>query len=130
VISAGARAGLVLIAAIALVSVAAPAFAPHDPGRQFPDMSYAPPMLPHLFDAQVGLERPFVYPVRLVDRLQHTFTEDRTARVPLVWFHDGAIVTTNRIAAVETAATIWLRVSDEQNRAIEMNSAPTSSTPM
>jgi peptide/nickel transport system permease protein len=95
VISAGARAGFVLIAAIALVSLAAPAFAPHDPGRQFPDMSYAPPMLPHLFDAQGGLQRPFVYPVRLVDRLQHTFTEDRTARVPLVWFHDGSIVTTN-----------------------------------
>jgi peptide/nickel transport system permease protein len=83
------------MAVIALVALAAPAFAPHDPGRQFADMSYAPPMRPHLLDGSGDLHPPFVYPLRLADRLQHTFVEDRTTRVPLVWFKHGALVTTD-----------------------------------
>jgi peptide/nickel transport system permease protein len=93
--SASARVGYLLIAVIAVVSLAAPAFAPHDPGRQFRDMSYAPPMRPHVFDDQGRPHRPFVYAVRLVDRLQHTFAEDRTARVTLRWFQQGAVVGTD-----------------------------------
>jgi peptide/nickel transport system permease protein len=91
---AAARAGYGLIAAIALVALGAPAVAPHDPGRQFPDMSYAPPMRPHLIDDNGGLHLPFVYPLRLEDRLQHTFVEDRATRVPLVWFDHGVLATT------------------------------------
>jgi peptide/nickel transport system permease protein len=93
--SASARVGYLLIAVIVVVSLAAPAFAPHDPGRQFRDMSYAPPMRPHVFDDQGRPHRPFVYAVRLVDRLQHTFAEDRTARVTLRWFQQGAVVGTD-----------------------------------
>jgi peptide/nickel transport system permease protein len=93
--SRGVRAGMVLLAAIALVTAAASAIAPHDPGRQFPDLSYAPPMRPHLFDDQGRLHRPFIYPLRLVDRLEHRFEEDRTVRVPLVWFSSGSLVTTD-----------------------------------
>jgi peptide/nickel transport system permease protein len=95
VISRGVRAGMVLLAAIALVTAAASAIAPHDPGRQFPDLSYAPPMRPHVFDDQGRLHRPFIYPLRLVDRLEHSFAEDRAVRVPLVWFASGSLVTTD-----------------------------------
>ncbi len=43
--------------------------------------------------------------------------------------HHGTMVMTNSTAAVATAATIWLRVSDEQNSPMEMNSAPTRIIP-
>jgi peptide/nickel transport system permease protein len=92
--SRGVRAGLVLLAAIALVTAAASAIAPHDPGRQFPDLSYAPPMRPHVFDDQGRLHPPFIYPLRLADRLEHRFVEDRAVRVPLVWLTSGSLVTT------------------------------------
>jgi peptide/nickel transport system permease protein len=93
--SRAARAGMVLLAAIAVVTAAASAIAPHDPGRQFPDLSYAPPMRPHVFDDEGRLHRPFIYPLRLADRLEHRFAEDRAVRVPLVWFTSGSLVTTD-----------------------------------
>ena len=98
--SRGVRAGMVLLAAIAVVTALASAIAPHDPGRQFPDLSYAPPMRPHVFD-QGRLHRPFIYPLRLADRLEHRFVEDRASRVPLVWFTSGSLVATG-------ASTPWL----------------------
>lgn len=95
------RAGITLLVSIAFLTAAASAIAPYDPGRQFPDMSYAPPMRPHLFDDEGGIHAPFVYPLRLIDRLQHTFAEDRTVRVPLRWFDSGSLVRTD-------AATPWM----------------------
>src|SRR5579863_3257481 len=43
--------------------------------------------------------------------------------------HHGAMVNKNSSAPADTAATTWLRVSDEQNNPIEINSAPTSTIP-
>jgi peptide/nickel transport system permease protein len=99
--SRGVRAGMVLLAAIAIVTAAASSIAPHDPGRQFPDLSYAPPMRPHVLDGEGRLHPPFIYPLRLADRLEHRFVEDRSVRVPLVWFTSGSLVTT-------TGTTPWL----------------------
>ncbi len=87
------RAGIVGLSLIAAIAFAAPAIAPHDPGRQFADLSYAPPMRPHIFDDDGHVHRPFVYPLRLVDRLEHRFVEDRTTPVPLEWFSSGTLVT-------------------------------------
>jgi peptide/nickel transport system permease protein len=83
------------------VTVGAPAIAPNDPGRQVADMSYAPPMRPHLFDDDGRPHRPFVYPLRLIERLEHRFVEDRSARVPLVWFDGGRLVNTE-------GSTAWM----------------------
>ena len=99
--SRGVRAGVVLLAAIAVVTAAASAIAPHDPGRQFPDLSYAPPMRPHVFDDKGRLHRPFFYPLQLVDRLEHRFVEDHAIRVPLAWFSSGSLVTNE-------SAYVWL----------------------
>ena len=98
---ASARLGVALLGAMAAVTMAAPAIAPHEPGRQIVDMSYAPPMRPRIFDVEGRPRRPFVYPLRLVDRLTHTFAEDRTVRVPLHFFHAGSLVNTD-------ASTPWL----------------------
>jgi peptide/nickel transport system permease protein len=93
--STATRSGLVLMTLVAIVTVGAGAIAPHDPGRQFPDLGFAPPMRPHVFDDEGRPHRPFVYPIRLVDRLEHRFVEDRSTRVPLEWFTAGAVVTTS-----------------------------------
>jgi peptide/nickel transport system permease protein len=89
------RAGIVLVAGIALVTLAASQIAPNNPGRQVADMSYAPPMWPHVFDDSGRPHRPFVYPLRLVDRLEHRFVQDRSVRVPLLWFTEGRILNTD-----------------------------------
>ena len=60
--------------------------APYDPGRQFPDHPFAPPMLPHVIDSSGHLRAPFVYPLHLVDPLERRYEEDRTRRIPLRWF--------------------------------------------
>lgn len=80
---------------LALVVLLAPALAPYDPGRQFSGYEYAPPMRPHVVDARWGLRTPFAYPVRLVDRIERRYTEDRTRRVtsfadPEPWFLLGS----------------------------------------
>jgi peptide/nickel transport system permease protein len=89
------RAGIACAFLIAATALAAPIIAPHDPGRQFPDLGYAPPMRPHIFDDDRRAHPPFIYPLKLVDRLEHRFVEDRTTRVPLEWFSAGTLVTTN-----------------------------------
>lgn len=77
-----ARAGWLIIGAIATVTIAAPILAPHRAGEQLDDRGYAPPTRIHLWDA--GLHRPFIRPVTMVDRLRKEFVTDDTARVPLI----------------------------------------------
>jgi len=87
---------------MAATSLSASTVAPHDPARQFPDASYAPPMIPHVIDESGGWHRPFVYPVRLADRLERRFIEDRTRRLPVRWFETGTI------ASIDEAGGPWL----------------------
>ena len=85
------RAGFLLLGAIAAIAFAAPLLAPYDPARQFGDYPYAPPMFPHLV-ADDGWHAPFVYPLRLVDRLERRYEPDRRLRIPLRWFQHGTLV--------------------------------------
>lgn len=87
----GQRIGIGLVFALALCALAAPWVAPYDPGRQFSAFPFAPPMRPHVIDANGGWHAPFVYPVRLVDPLERRYEDDRTRIVPLRWF-SGALV--------------------------------------
>lgn len=88
-------AGLVLAVSIGAAALAASSLAPHDPWTQFADFEYAPPMPPRILDDQGGLHRLFIYPVRLVNRLERRFEEDRTRRVPLRWFTGGKVLSTD-----------------------------------
>jgi len=99
VISWTTRAGLVGLSLMVVVTAAAHFVAPHDPAQQFPDLAFAPPMIPRLVDDAGQVRRPFVYPIRLVDRLEHRFVEDRSIRVPLEWFTSGRLVTTSEGSA-------------------------------
>ena len=98
----GRDVGAALLAGIALVTACAAFVAPHDPGRQFADFSYAPPMWPRVVDADGTWRRPFVYPLRLADRLERRFTEDRGRPLPIRWFSSGAL------AQVDESGGPWL----------------------
>jgi peptide/nickel transport system permease protein len=95
-------AGLVLLAVLALAAALAPAIATHDPAAQFADFVHAPPMRPRMIDADGRWRTPFVYPVRLVDRLERRYEEDRARPMPLVWFADG------RLVSVAAGPSPWL----------------------
>ena len=77
------RAGLVLLALVGLVAVAAPMLAPNPPDKTFPDFLYAPPT--HLHPG-------YIHPARLVSRLERRFEEDETVRVPLEFFKRGRLI--------------------------------------
>ena len=78
---------LFLLLALAVISVIAPSIAPYDPEAQHRDFLFAPPMLPRIVD-ETGLRAPFVYPIRLADRLSQQYTVQREQSRPLPWFDD------------------------------------------
>ena len=84
------RAGLLLVAAIAVVAAAAPWLAPNPPDRRFDSHLYAPPTRVRVLDG--GRATPFIYQSRLLSRLERRFEEDRSRLVPLRWFTDGRLV--------------------------------------
>ena len=67
------RAGLLGAGTLIAVTALASFIAPYDPGRQFSDRPFSPPMLPHLVDDQGHLQGP----VRLPD------ASGRSARTPV-----------------------------------------------
>jgi peptide/nickel transport system permease protein len=85
--------GGVLLAIIVITAIAASFVAPYDPSTQFRDHLLAPPMTVRLRDAQGQWRGPFFYPLRIVDRLERRFAEDREHPVPLVLFTNGRVMT-------------------------------------
>lgn len=78
------RAGALLVALAALAAFG-PALAPYDPDSAHRDYLFAPPMPPRVVH-RAALRPPFVYPLRLSDRLSQTYREDREQPQPLPWF--------------------------------------------
>ncbi len=68
------------------------AVAPHSAAQQFDGYGYAPPMRPRVVDESGRWRRPFFYPLRMVDRLERRFEEDRAHPVALRWLSEGALV--------------------------------------
>ncbi len=88
----GAIAGALLLSAVAAAALASPSLATHDVSRQFADRGYAPPMRPHVLGADGRLHAPFVYPLRLEDRLARRYVEMRDRPQPIRWFSRGRIL--------------------------------------
>ncbi len=86
------HAGIALGVALVALATLGPRFGSHTPGQQFVDFVYAPPMRPHIIDADGHLRRPFVFPLRLADRLEHRYTEDRSRVMPLRVLQNGRIL--------------------------------------
>jgi peptide/nickel transport system permease protein len=81
------RAGQILLAFVILVGLGAPWLAPNAPEQSFEDSLYAPPSRIHM-----SVSGPFIYPQRLVSRLERRFEEDTTRPVPLRWIAAGRLV--------------------------------------
>jgi peptide/nickel transport system permease protein len=84
-------AGLALVLVVALAAVFAPSLTPNRPDYRFADRAYAPPMPVRIVGEDGRWHAPFVYPIRLADRLERRYEEDRANPVPLVWFSRGVM---------------------------------------
>jgi peptide/nickel transport system permease protein len=84
--------GFVILLVIASATLFAPVIAPYAPRQQFRDHLFAPPMRIRVLDDAGRWHTPFVYPLRLADRLERRYQEDRSRRVALVWFSRGKLV--------------------------------------
>ena len=91
------RTGVALGALLIGFGVAGPWLTSNGPAEQFAEAVYAPPMWPHFFleessDRTSRLRMPFVYPLRLENRLEHRYVEDRGRPMPLRLFRNGALL--------------------------------------
>jgi peptide/nickel transport system permease protein len=81
--------GSALLAIAVLGALAAPVLGPNAPETRFLSLANAPPTLPHVIDGSGAWHRPFIYPWRLVSRLEQRYEQDRSTRVPIIWFTGG-----------------------------------------
>jgi peptide/nickel transport system permease protein len=77
------KAGAAILGLMVMLAVAADFVAVNPPARQFSDFVYAPPMPPRIVDGNGRWRLPFVYPLRLDNRLERRFLEDREHPMPL-----------------------------------------------
>ena len=82
------RLGLLMLAVVALVSVFAPWLTLHPVAHSYGDHVLAPPMPVQFRDGDGHWTVPYVYPLRVVDRLAREYATDTSARVAV--FSDGA----------------------------------------
>jgi len=87
----GRAAGLALLLCVAGAGAAAPILAPNDPIRQFPGYEAAPPMPPRVVHSDGRLGAPFVYPLRLVDRRERRYEEDRSRPARIRFLSGGSL---------------------------------------
>jgi peptide/nickel transport system permease protein len=100
-----------LIVAIA-GAAGAPVLAPHAIDDQFRGLLNAAPTTPRVVDDSGRWHRPFIYPWRLVSRLEQRYEQDRSTRVPLVWFARGRLVR----SADDSRAPLMLLGADSYGR--------------
>jgi peptide/nickel transport system permease protein len=86
------RAGLVLLALVVLVAVAAPWLAPNPPDRRFGDRLFAPPTPLHVIRPDGTFGRPYIHPVVLVSRLERRFEPDPSRIVEVQWFANSKLM--------------------------------------
>lgn len=85
------RCGVLLLALAAGVALFAPALALHPVEAQHRDFVLAPPMQLRLVDGTGRLHAPFVYPLRLVDRLSRTYRPDESRPLTVRWLAGGRL---------------------------------------
>jgi peptide/nickel transport system permease protein len=90
------RAGVAIGVLLAAFAVAGPWLTRNRPAEQFADSVYAPPMRPRMIEQSADgarrLRPPFVYALRLENRLEHRYVEDRTRPMPIRIFQDGVLL--------------------------------------
>jgi peptide/nickel transport system permease protein len=104
--------GWTLVLAACLAAVVAPFAAPHEVDERFPGLLNAPPTRPRILDNAGALHAPFVYRWTLVNQLEQRYEQDRTTRIPLVWWRAGRLVT----SAAETEQPLLFLGADSYGR--------------
>jgi len=104
--------GLLAIAMTSIAAFATPMVVPHEPDQRFAGLLNAPPTRPHIIDDAGGWHAPFIYRWRLLNRLEQRYEEDRSVRIALVWWTNGAIVQSSD----ETSAPFLLFGADSFGR--------------
>jgi peptide/nickel transport system permease protein len=104
------RAGAILLTIVAAIALLAPWLAPNPPQRRFPNLLYAPPTRIYVF--QGGVRAPYIYELRVVNRLAREFRESRVRPVRLRWFSEGHLMT----AEPENGAPLLLLGADAYGR--------------
>jgi peptide/nickel transport system permease protein len=84
--------GIAVVGAAVLAAVAAPLLAPHGTDDRFPELLNAPPTFPRVIDRSGNWRLPFVYPWKLVNRLEQRYERDSSRSAALVWFRAGRLV--------------------------------------
>jgi peptide/nickel transport system permease protein len=84
--------GAAMIGLLLTVAAGARAIAVNSPERQFSNYVYAPPMRPRVVDHEGRWRWPFVYPLKLANRLERSFVEDRSHPMPLQVFRGGSLI--------------------------------------
>lgn len=103
------RAGWLLLGLFIIIAGLASVVAPHDPNTQFRDHLLAPPMRVHVIDDAGQWRGLFFYPVRVVDRLERRFEEDRAHPVALRLFTNGRL-----LAAEDESSGPWLPLGSDR----------------
>jgi len=85
------RAAAFLLGLLGLTALLAPVIAPHDASARFADSVDAPPTAIRIV-ADGALTWPYFHPWRLNNRLETTYDEDVSTRVPLAFFAGGRLV--------------------------------------
>jgi peptide/nickel transport system permease protein len=104
--------GLALVTMALAAAIAAPLLAPHAVNDHYDGLLNAPPTIPRIIDDQGVLRAPFLYRWRRVSQLEQRYEEDRSARVPLVWWSGGHLVR----SANEADAPLLLLGADSYGR--------------
>jgi peptide/nickel transport system permease protein len=84
------RTGIALACLLALLMMFGDRVAPNSAGQQFQDSAWAPPMPLRIEGGTV-----VAHPMRLRNRLDRTFEEDRSTRLEIDWFSRGRLISTS-----------------------------------
>ncbi|HKB10334.1 MAG TPA: ABC transporter permease [Vicinamibacterales bacterium] len=106
------RAGVLLIAAAIVAALAAPVLAPHAPDARDRSLLNAPPTWPHFVADDGSWHAPFIYRWRIVSRLEQSYEQDRSARIPLAFFSSGHLLQSSN----EADAPLFLLGADSFGR--------------
>jgi peptide/nickel transport system permease protein len=103
------RLGVVILVLVVVAGAAAPYLAPHDPSQTFRDYAFAPPMRPHVVDADGRLRAPHVIPMRLESRIERQYREEGPP-VPL-----GLLVRGRLVGAADESRGPWLALGADSS---------------
>src|SRR5262249_36252636 len=106
------RAGVLLIAAAIVAALAAPVLGPHAPDARDRSLLNAPPTWPHFVADDGSWHAPFIYRRRIVSRLEQSYEQDRSARIPLAFFSSGHLLQSSN----EADAPLFLLGADSFGR--------------